>query len=503
MSRDTPYTGNYSVTYHYNDDAGNTSGLRSKAMERRDFIKMTGAAAVAAAATGIAGGCASKVKNSENDKAGSAGDNGMAGGGMTYRTDPKFGEKVSVLGYGCMRWQMTRDENGKDIIDQESVNELVDYALARGVNYFDSSPVYLQGQSEAATGLALSRHPRDSYYIATKLSNFSDWSRENSLLMYHKSFENFRTDHLDYYLLHSVGKSMEDFENRYIDNGMLDFLLKEREKGRIGHLGFSFHGKREMFDELLKTHDKYHWDFIQIQMNYRDWSHAEGNNCNADHMYGELEKRGIPVVIMEPLRGGSLAKLPNRIVDELKERMPSESVASWAFRFAGTPENVLTVLSGMTYMEHLQDNLRTYSPLQPLTAEENEFLEKVAERLSSYPLVPCTACQYCMPCPYGLDIPGIFRHYNSCVNEGYVVTEPTNKEGTDSAEFSREMKAYRKARRAYLLSYDRAIEKNRQANRCIGCEKCVSHCPQNIRIPNEIHRIDHLIESLRRHSDRF
>lgn len=503
MSRDTPYTGDYSVTYHYNDDAGNTSGLRSKAMERRDFIKMTGAAAAAAAATGIAGGCASKVKNSGNDKAGSAGDNGMAGGGMTYRTDPKFGEKVSVLGYGCMRWQMTKDENGKDIIDQESVNELVDYALARGVNYFDSSPVYLQGQSEAASGLALSRHPRDSYYIATKLSNFSDWSRENSMLMYRKSFENFRTDHLDYYLLHSIGRSIEDFENRYIKNGMLDFLLKEREAGRIRHLGYSFHGNRQMFDELLKTHGKYHWDFIQIQMNYRDWSHAEVNNCNADHMYGELEKRGIPVVIMEPLRGGSLAKLPNRIVDELKERMPSESVASWAFRFAGTPENVLTVLSGMTYMEHLQDNLRTYSPLQPLTAEENEFLEKVAERLSSYPLVPCTACQYCMPCPYGLDIPGIFRHYNSCVNEGYVVTEPTNKEGTDSAEFSREMKAYRKARRAYLLSYDRAIEKNRQANRCIGCEKCVSHCPQNIRIPSEIHRIDHLIENLRRHSDRL
>lgn len=503
MSRDTPYTGDYSVTYHYNDDAGNTSGLRSKAMERRDFIKMTGAAAVAAAATGIAGGCASKVKNSENDKAGSAGDNGMAGGGMTYRTDPKFGEKVSVLGYGCMRWQMTKDENGKDIIDQESVNELVDYALARGVNYFDSSPVYLQGQSEAASGLALSRHPRDSYYIATKLSNFSDWSRENSLLMYRKSFENFRTDHLDYYLLHSVGRSIEDFENRYVKNGMLDFLLKEREAGRIRHLGYSFHGNRQMFDELLKTHDKYHWDFIQIQMNYRDRSHAEGNNCNADYMYGELEKRGIPVVIMEPLRGGSLAKLPNRIVDELKERMPSESVASWAFRFAGTPENVLTVLSGMTYMEHLQDNLRTFSPLQPLTAEENVFLEKVAERLSSYPLVPCTACQYCMPCPYGLDIPGIFRHYNSCVNEGYVVTEPTNEEGTDSAGFSREMKAYRKARRAYLLSYDRAIEKNRQANRCIGCEECVSRCPQNIRIPNEIHRIDHLIENLRRHSDRL
>mgnify|MGYP002674225298 FL=1 len=215
-----------------------TQVIRSKAMERRDFIKMTGAAAAAAATIGIAGGCASKAKNSVKEQTGSAGDDGMTGGGMTYRTDPKFGEKVSVLGYGCMRWQMTKDENGKDIIDQESVNELVDYALARGVNYFDSSPVYLQGQSEAASGLALSRHPRDSYYIATKLSNFSDWSRENSMLMYRKSFENFRTDHLDYYLLHSIGRSIEDFENRYVKNGMLDFLLKEREAGRIRHLGY-------------------------------------------------------------------------------------------------------------------------------------------------------------------------------------------------------------------------------------------------------------------------
>lgn len=467
-------------------------------MERRDFIRMAGAATAAAVTTGLAGGCGPKTDgrkgNAAEGKAG-AGDAGL--GEMTLRTDPKFGDRVSVLGYGCMRWQMKKDENGKDIVDQDSVNELVDYAIAHGVNYFDSSPVYLQGQSEAASGLALSRHPRESHYIATKLSNFSDWSRENSLLMYRKSLENFRTDYLDYYLLHSLGRSMEDFENRYVKNGMLDFLLKEREAGRIRHLGYSFHGNRQMFDELLKTHEKYSWDFIQIQMNYRDWSHADGRNCNADHMYEELEKRGIPVVIMEPLRGGSLAKLPKSIVNELKERMPSESVASWAFRFAGTPENVLTVLSGMTYMEHLQDNLRTYSPLVPLTQEDKDFLEEIADKLSKYPLVPCTGCQYCMPCPYGIDIPGNFSHYNKCVNEGYTVSEPDE----DSREYSREMKAYRKARRAYLVSYDRNIEKIRQANRCTGCGQCVSHCPQNIKIPSELHRIDRLIEGLRRASD--
>lgn len=467
-------------------------------MKRREFIRTAGMAATAAATAGMTSGIVTGC-DGNGAQSGKTSDDGNReeNGEMTYRTDPESGDRVSVLGYGCMRWQMKKDENGKDVIDQDSVNELVDYALAHGVNYFDSSPVYLQGQSEAASGLALSRHPRESHYIATKLSNFSDWSRENSMLMYRKSFENFRTDYLDYYLLHSIGRSIEDFENRYVRNGMLDFLLKEREAGRIRHLGYSFHGSRQMFDELLKTHEKYSWDFIQIQMNYRDWSHADGRNCNADYMYAELEKRRIPVIIMEPLRGGSLAKLPNRIVDELKERMPSESVASWAFRFAGTPENVLTVLSGMTYMEHLKDNLRTYSPLVPLTADDVDFLEKVAESLSRYPLVPCTGCQYCMPCPYGIDIPGNFCHYNKCVNEGYTVSEPDG----DSSNYTEEMKAYRRARRAYLVSYERSVEKIRQANRCIGCGQCMSHCPQDIRIPNELRRIDLLVESLRRTSD--
>ena len=460
-------------------------------MDRRDFLKYTGAATAAAASAGVLGSCAGNGSKGEKSTA----DSDSTPGEMTYRTDPKEGDKVSILGYGCMRWQMKKDENGKDVIDQDSVNELVDYAIAHGVNYFDSSPVYLQGQSEKATGIALSRHPRESYYIATKLSNFSDWSRENSLLMYRKSLENFQTTYIDYYLLHSIGRSIEDFETRYVKNGMMDFLLKEREAGRIRHLGFSFHGSKEVFDELLKTHEQYHWDFVQIQLNYLDWAYASGRNTNASYLYSELAKRDIPVVIMEPLLGGRLSKVSDNVAAKLKEREPAESIASWAFRFAGSPEKVLCVLSGMTYMEHLQDNLRTFCPLRPLTEDDKEFLAGIAELIHSYPTVPCNDCKYCMPCPYGIDIPAILLHYNKCVNAGLVVPEP--KADAEGEIPSAEMRAYRKARRAYLVSYSRSIEKFRQADHCIGCGECAPHCPQSIRIPHELHRISHLVETLR------
>ncbi|MEQ3332334.1 aldo/keto reductase, partial [Phocaeicola vulgatus] len=184
---------------------------------------------------------------------------------------------------------------------------------------------------------------------------------------------------------------------------VLDFLLKEREEGRIRNLGWSFHGSVEVFDYLLSLDVK--WDFVQIQMNYVDWRHASGRNVNAEYLYGELAKRGIPAVIMEPLLGGRLSKLNDHLVARLKQRRPENSVASWAFRFAGTYPNVLCVLSGMTYMEHLQDNLRTYSPLEPLNEEEKEFLEETAQLMLKFPTIPCNDCKYCMPCPYGLDIP--------------------------------------------------------------------------------------------------
>ena len=428
---------------------------------------------------GVIAGC----KGPGQSAAGSAAGNEPSGE-MTYRTNSVTGDKVSILGYGCMRWPMIKDDSGKEIVDQEAVNRLVDYAMAHGVNYYDSSPVYLQGQSEQATGIALSRYPRESYYVATKLSNFSNSTRENSIEMYKMSLKNFQTDYIDYYLLHSMG-DLNTFRTRFVDNGMMDFLMEERKAGRIRNLGFSFHGTAEGFDELMAEHEKYHWDFVQIQLNYVDWRHASGRNAQAEYLQQELDKRGIQSVIMEPLLGGRLSKVPQYVADRLKERNPQGSVASWAFRFAGSQPGVLCVLSGMTYMEHLQDNVKTFSPLVTLTESELEFLDETAGIIKEYPTIPCNDCKYCMPCPYGIDIPAILLHYNKCVNAGEVA-ESINDEG------------YKKARRAYLVSYDRAVPKLRQASRCIGCNQCMSHCPQSINIPRELQKIDRYVENLKR-----
>ena len=455
----------------------------NKNINRRDFLKIVGISA--ATTTAALYGCGSGTKSSQGRNASSP----VPTDQMTYRSVGGIKDKVSLLGYGCMRWPTVPSPEGKgDLINQEAVNELVDYAIAHGVNYFDTSPVYVQGWSEKATGIALKRHPREKLYIATKLSNFSNFSRENSLAMYHQSFKDMQVEYFDYYLLHAIGGGgMKVFNERYIDNGMLDFLLKEREAGRIRHLGWSFHGDVEVFDQVLAMHDTVKWDFVQIQLNYVDWKHAKETNTrntDAEYLYGELHKRGIPSIIMEPLLGGRLSKLNDNLVARLKQRRPESSVASWAFRFAGSFPDILTVLSGMTYMEHLQDNLRTYSPLEPLTDEEKEFLEETAQLMLKYPTIPCNDCKYCMPCPYGLDIPAVLLHYNRCVNEGNV---PRN--GQDEN--------YAKARRAFLVRYDRSVPKLRQASHCIGCNQCVAHCPQNIDIPKELHRIDQFVEQLK------
>ena len=462
-------------------------------MSRRHFLKVAGGTAVASSA--VLAACTTSKDDDSN--AISAAD--VPKDKMTYRTNNNTGDRVSILGYGMMRLPVEGDFSGRENpdapIDQELVNKEVDFAIEHGVNYFDTSPAYCQGRSETATGIALSRHPRDKYYIATKLSNFdpSTWPLEESQKMYHNSLKELKVDYIDYLLLHSVGggkDAIEEFNGRFMDNGLLDWLVEQKEAGKIRNLGFSYHGDIAVFDNLLAWHDSgdYHWDFVQIELNYLDWKHAKEineRNTNAEYLYAELKKRNIPAVIMEPLLGGRLANVPDAIVADMKRRDPKSSVASWAFRYAGTPDGVLTVLSGMTYMDHLMENIKTYSPLRPITPEENAFLETIADKLVALQTIPCNDCKYCMPCPYGINIPAIFVHYNKCIKEGNLVRNEQDN-------------AYKRARRAFLVGYDRSVPKIRQAQMCIGCGQCEGHCPQRIRIPQELAKIDEFVEKLKR-----
>ena len=399
---------------------------------------------------------------------------------MTFRKQNGSGEDISLLGFGMMRLPN----------NQEEVNRLVDYAVEHGVNYFDTAPVYMGGQSEVLTGNALARHPREKWFVATKMSNFDkrQWTLDEARRMYETSLEKLRVDHIDYYLLHAVGGGMETLKGRFLDNGVLDFLLREREAGRIRHLGFSYHGDVRDFDWLLDRQMEYQWDFCQIQMNFLDWRHASirgGRRVDADaeYLYNKAMKAGVQCVVMEPLRGGAFGRMAAELKEQLAAVHPDDSTARWAFRWVGSFPNILTTLSGMNRMEHLVENVATFSPVVPCTPEENALLEKIADQMSGFPTVPCTTCQYCMPCPYGVNIPGNFAYYNKAVNE-HVLPLPDSS-AADYAE----------RKQAFIDGYRQALpDESQWAKKCQDCEECLPKCPQQIRIPNQLGRI---VETLR------
>lgn len=409
---------------------------------------------------------------------------------MDYRRKSD-GKKVSLLGYGAMRMPTTdgghangwnKEGYSKSGIDQPLLNRQIKMLLDGGCTYFDTSPAYCRGESEGCLGIALaeSGYGREDYVIATKLSNFAP--QQYPLAECRKMFENslrfLKTDYIDNYLLHAIGNGgFKTFSQRYIENGALDWCAELRESRRIRNLGFSFHGDPRAFEWCMEHHDKYKWDFCQIQMNYVDWRHAKetnDRNLDAEYLYKTLTDHNIPVVIMEPLLGGRLARYNYALAQTLTPLDPEASLAKWSFRFCGTYPNVMTILSGMTRTEHIEENLETFNNFKPCDERELEALERAALALLKLSTIPCNDCKYCMPCPYGLDIPAILTFRNQVLT---AKVKPSPKE--------------------ILKMYAKAVpDRLRRANHCIGCGLCVSHCPQSIKIPDELAQIDEWIESV-------
>lgn len=375
---------------------------------------------------------------------------------MLKRTFKNKRESLSVLGLGCMRFPVLTGKG--EAIDHEKAQEIVDFSLANGINYLDTAHGYHAGESQKFLGKALAKHPRDSYYLATKLPIWDAKTPEDVEKIFKLQLEYLNTDYFDFYLLHALDKG--SFE-KCIDFGAYEFISEMKAQGKIKYIGFSFHDTPDVLERIV---EKYDWDFAQLQINYVDWI-----NQDAKRQYEILEKNNIPCIIMEPVRGGALANPGEKATALLKNARPEKSVASWAIRYAASLPNVITVLSGMSDMEQLKDNLATTTNFEPLSQEELALLEKVALEFNKKDMIPCTACSYCMDCSFGVDIPGVFEVYNNYV-------EHKNKE-----EFLT----------AYKQTYADA-----GAELCTKCGECTPRCPQAIDIPGKLEMIKELIEKI-------
>jgi predicted aldo/keto reductase-like oxidoreductase len=348
------------------------------------------------------------------------------------------------LGMGCMR--LPRLDPNEEKIDRVQTQKMVDYAIAHGVNYFDTAYMYHRGESEKVIGPALSKYPRDSYHLVSKMPGWLCKTEEDVRKIFQKQLDRCGVDYFDFYLCHNLS---EDFEPYYYDEklNIINVLEEFRAEGKIKYLGFSSHAGVEVLEKFAKHHP---WDFAQIQLNYLDWEYQD-----AKRQYEILTELGLPVVVMEPVRGGRLANLCPEANALLQEQAPDKSLASWAIRFAASHENVLTVLSGMSDMAQMQDNIATIENFQPITEEERELLFKAAGLLREKALVPCTGCRYCNECPKELDIPALISIYNE----------------------------YELGHNVFNLADVNKFEEARRPDQCIGCGQCAEHCPQKIKIP--------------------
>ncbi len=367
---------------------------------------------------------------------------------MEKRKLDKLGIETSLLGFGCMRFPTTAE--GK--IDEPSAEKMLDKAIAEGVNYIDTAYPYHDGDSEPFVGKVLKKYDRSSLYLATKLPVWLVNSVEDAERIFAEQLSRLQTDYVDFYLLHAMNKGSWD---KMVSLGVVDYCAKLKEEGKIRYLGFSFHDSYEVFEEILCYRD---WDFCQIQLNYIDVDEQAGMKG-----YKLTEEKGVPLVIMEPIKGGTLATFAEDLTAKFRALDPEASTASFALRWVGSLPNVKVILSGMSTMEQVEDNLNTFGEFKALSEAEYQTIDEVVTTLRSRVQNGCTGCRYCMPCPAGVNIPGNFKLWNTYhTYQNYNVVK---------------------------WSWEKELGDAKQAKNCIQCGKCEKECPQKISIREDLKKV--------------
>lgn len=372
---------------------------------------------------------------------------------MKTRKFDNLGVEASLLGFGCMRFPM---KDGK--IDEPEAERIMDMAIAQGVNYIDTAYPYHDGESEPFVGKVLKKYDRKSFYLATKLPIWKVEKAEDVERIFNEQLERLGVDYIDFYLLHAV--DLEKW-HKVLDLGIIDICENLRKQGKIRFFGLSFHDELDAFKEII-TYRK--WDFVQLQLNYIDIREQAGMEG-----YEMTKELGIPVIVMEPVKGGTLAKLPPEVDSKFKSRAPHASTASWAMRWCGSLDNVRVILSGMSSAEQVEDNLKTFSDFKPLDEAEKEIVADVAATLNSRMKNNCTDCRYCLPCPAGVNIPANFDRWNK-----YAVYGDKENAVERWASFN----------------------DSEKAKNCIGCGACETKCPQKISIRQDLKTLQAEMDAL-------
>ncbi|MDR1695060.1 MAG: aldo/keto reductase [Endomicrobium sp.] len=410
-------------------------------MKRREFIVNS---LLAIGGTALLNGCGAGGANAKRKKTGLV-------------VTRKFKNlDIPLLSFGCMR--LPKLEDGT--IDMPQFEKMTEYAMKHGVNYFDTAYGYHAGESENAVGKVLSNYKRDSFFLATKNPLRALTSKEDVRRIFEEQLKKCQTDYFDFYLAHNI--SVLTIDN-FRSFGVYEELAKLKEEGKIRHLGFSYHGSYELLEEVAK---EYPWEFCQIQLNYLDWT-----AMNVKQSYEVLTQAGIPVLPMSPLRGGALTKLTGSAKAVLEDEAPNDTQASFALRWVAGRENNFTVLSGMSSLQQMEENVETFINYKPITKKEEDVADKISSILQKQGEINCTTCNYCQDCPRGVAIPAIFDMYNEYKAAGK----------TD----------------VFLQKYD-ALKDREKAGKCIKCGLCSENCPQLLDIPPLLEMIDNTVKNLKK-----